>query len=342
MRYNTLGVHLTNTCPLACGHCITDSSPSARGELSWPQIEEAIRSAADYVDGVCLTGGEPMLLRDMVLRAIGLTCRLGLRASVVTSGYWASTPEKAAHGVRELAVAGLDKLAISFDRYHLVPRHNKMVGPQTLNYLLAAGAPTAMEMVVQVCIPRGEDPAEDAAYKTAAAAVARFGGRLESSEVVPFGRAVTIAARPGARVSDVPAGPCGVVGRPILTPEGDFYTCCGPARGAPASSPLRLPIAVAGEVGAALAKAGLDPIINTIHTQGPKAMFELLSADARQRVSGKLRDGSMCSLCRAITDDPQAVAEVRAAAGGSELRLIALSGVLQVAQDQAGVGACHR
>ncbi|WP_369027800.1 hypothetical protein, partial [Nocardia farcinica] len=195
---------------------------------------------------------------------------------------------------------------------------------------------TRMELVVQYCGTGGDE-----AHEIATSAAARFGARLETAEVLPFGRGVALARRRDANVSDVPAGPCGVVGRPILTPEVDFYTCCGPARGAQAHSPLRLSIGSASQAGSALAAASVDPIINSIHTQGPKALFDRLGPDAQQRVSQNLRDSSMCSLCRAITDDDQAVAELRGELARDALRLVALSGVLHVAQDEEAT-RCHR
>ncbi|MBF6339790.1 radical SAM protein [Nocardia abscessus] len=328
MRYNTLGIHLTNACNLTCGHCITDSSPHARGELTWPQIEAAVRSAATHVDGVCVTGGEALLRRELALRTIRLTRSLGLRSSLVTNGFWARSPHEAKKTVAELVDAGLDKLAVSFDRFHFTPKH-RGIRAALLDTLLAAAAATNLELVLQYC-----GSGDDDAFQIAAQATARHGARLETAAVLPFGRGRNLLLRRGANIEDVPAGPCGVVGRPILTPEGDFYTCCGPARGAPAHSPLRLPIGTSADVGEALATAEVDPIINTIHTQGPKAMLEMLSEPVRERVTQKLLDGSMCSLCRAITDDKEAVSEIRTALAGKEVRLVALSAMLSVAQNE--------
>lgn len=327
MRYNTLGIHLTNACNLTCGHCITDSSPQAQGDLTWPQIEAAVRSAATHVDGVCVTGGEALLRPELALRTVRLTRELGLRTSLVTNGFWARTDVEAAKMLADLVDAGLDKLAISFDRFHYTPKH-RAIRVGLLDTLLGAGSKTALELVVQYC-----GDGDDDAYDIAAAAAARHGARLETAEVLPFGRGRNLLIRREVDIDTVPAGPCGVVGRPILTPEGDFYTCCGPARGAPEDSPLRLPLESAEHVGQALAVAEVDPIINTIHTRGPKAMFELLSEPAKQRVVGELLDKSMCSLCRAITNDEQAVDEVRTQLAGEDVRLVALSALLTAEQN---------
>ncbi|MGY1984295.1 radical SAM protein [Nocardia gipuzkoensis] len=338
MRYNTLGIHLTNACNLTCGHCITDSSPQARGDLAWPQIEAAVRSAAEHVDGVCVTGGEALLRRELALRTIRLTRSLGLRSSMVTNGFWARSLAEAQSIMFELVLAGLDKLAVSFDRYHFTPKHRAISG-QLLDTLLTAGAGTSLELVVQYC-----GSGDDDAYDIAEQAAVRHGARLETAQVLPFGRGRNLLLPRAVEVAEIPDGPCGVVGRPILTPEGDFYTCCGPARGAAEHSPLRLAIETAADVGEALAAAEVDPIINTIHTQGPKAMFGMLSAPTQARVSRNLLDGSMCSLCRAITDDESAVGELRTSMAGSEVRLVALSAMLGAAQNELKErqGSCRR
>ncbi|NNH73742.1 radical SAM protein [Nocardia uniformis] len=325
MRYNTLAVHITNRCPLTCAHCITDSSPRARGDLSWEQVEAAVRSAAAYVDGVCVTGGEPMLLPELALASIELTRSLGLRSSMVTSGYWARDDNRATEIVRRLTASGLDKLAVSFDQYHLVQPTAPYVGETTLHHLLSASSGTDLEMVVQYCGPQDHD-----AYDIATKSAHRFGARFEAAEVLPFGRGIQLARRRGATVDEVPETACGVVGRPVLTPEGDLYTCCGPARGAPPDSPLRLPLGRADDVGDALSVASRDPIINALYVRGPRRMFNMLSDPARQRISANLLNGSMCSLCRAITDDPGAVVELRAALTPLALQLVAQAGVVHV------------
>lgn len=323
MQYNTLGIQVTNTCNMTCDHCITDSSPHARGDLTWSQIEAAVRSAAPHVDGVCVTGGEPLLRRDLTLRIIRLTRELGLRSSLVTNGYWARTPDEARGVWHALECAGLQKLAVSFDRFH-----DRIVSGATLEVLLATGAGTSIVMQVQYC---GDHT--DEAYRTAEKTAACHGATLTTAEVLPFGRGRQLAIRRCVDVATVPDDPCGVVVRPVLTPEGELFTCCGPARGAPQHSPLRLPIQTTDDVGVALSAGATNPILNLIHSKGPRALFDRLSPPVRDRVSKHLLDSSICSLCRAVTDDSEAVTELDAALKHDWLRLIALSAVMRTAQD---------
>jgi hypothetical protein len=328
VRYNTLGVQVTNVCNLTCAHCITDSSPSARGDLAWPRVEAAVRGAAPYVDGICVTGGEPLLRRDLTLRMVRLARDLGLRASLVTNGYWARTAAGAGRVLAELADAGLDALAVSFDRFH-----DRLVDASTLATLLTLGATTPIEIQVQYC-----GDGDDDAYRVARELAGRHGAGFVTAKVLPFGRGRDLVGGGDVDLDAVPDSPCGVVVRPVLTPEDELFTCCGPARGASRSSPLRL--TAGGAVGPALAAGADDPILNLIHTRGPRALLAHLSAPVRERVRPRLRDGSICSLCRAVTDDEQAVGELRDALSGEGMRLIALSAVMRAVQDSAtAVGA---
>lgn len=137
-------------------------------------------------------------------------------------------------------------------------------------------------------------------------------------------------------INAIPRDPCGVVVRPVLTPEGELFTCCGPARGSSQGSPLRLGPATSS-LAAALRTGSSDPILNAIHCQGPRALFDHLSQQTRDRVAYRVIDHSICALCRAITDDDEAVGELRDALEHDRVRLVALSAVMQVVQNQGDV-----
>lgn len=66
-------------------------------------------------------------------------------------------------------------------------------------------------------------------------------------------------------------------------------------------------------------------------------MLDHLRQPTRKRVADRVIDHSICALCRAITDDDEAVGELRDALEHDRLRLVALSAVMQVAQSQSGV-----
>lgn len=321
MRYNTLGIHVTDTCNMTCGHCITDSSPQARGDLAWEEINDAVRSAAPQIDGVCVTGGEPLLRPDITYATIALAHSLGLVASLITNGFWAKTEKRAHHVFFRLKRSGLNKMGVSADGYH----DEKITSDGTLERLLALASRYEIPCKIQYC-----GPDKGAALDRVRALAQRHGAELLTSEVLPFGRGLQIAARRHADIANVPDEACGVAVRPVYTPQGDLYTCCGPARGATDGSPLRLPASGGRDVGDALRKASSDPLLNVIHLQGPRALYERLSPATRERVAGRLLDESFCSLCRAITDDPDAVAELREELEPERWRLVAAAAYMQV------------
>mgnify|MGYP001207950248 CR=1 FL=1 len=323
MRYNTLGIQITNTCNMECAHCITNSSPSARGDLSWEGIEAAVRNSAPYIDGVCVTGGEPWIRRDTTLKTIRLAHSLGLVSSMISNGYWARTDEEARRVFSQLEEAGLDKLAVSFDGYHSI--HERLTGIRVLDRFLTCGSGTGIQLQVQYCGNSGDEAYQQVKKLTEVHRVP-----LLSSGVLPFGRGRNLAVMRRPSIDNVPGDACGVVVRPVLTPEGDLYTCCGPARGAHPDSPLRLPIASPAQAGEALRSAASRPLLNLLHTQGPRALYDRLSPEAQQRVAKRLLDESFCSLCRAITDDADAVAELEEVLADDRFFLLAAAGFMQV------------
>lgn len=264
---------------------------------------------------------------DLTLRTIRLTRELGLRSSMVPNGYWARTPAEAEDVCGDLEDAGLQKLAVSFDRFH-----NRIVSGTSLDLLLATGARTSIELQVQY---RGDQA--DEAYRTAEKVAARHGAALATADVLPFGRGRLLTLRRSVDVETVPDDPCGVAVRPVLT-QGELFTFCGPARGAAQTSPLRLAIDSPDDVGSALSVGATNPILNLIHSKGPRVLLARLSLPVRERVSKRLLDGSICSLCRAITDDDEAVAELNDVLENDQMRLIALSALMQAAQDELARG----
>ena len=291
--------------------------------MTWEDVYAAITSSAPYIDGVCVTGGEPLMRREVTLAAVRLTHSLGLVSSLVTNGYWARNTNSAYRVLSELSDAGLDKLAVSYDGYHNV--HERLTNIRILDNLLACAGETNIRIQVQYC-----GQGNELAFHQVKELTGDLQVPLIISAVLPFGRGRTMAIMQNPRVENVPEDACGVVVRPVLTPEGDLYTCCGPARGAHLDSPLRLPIAAAKHTGQALRTAASSTLLNLLHIQGPRAVFERLNPQAQERVSGRLLDESICSLCRAITDDAAAVAEIQEVLEDDRFYLLAAAGFMQV------------
>jgi hypothetical protein len=83
-----------------------------------------IRVAGAYgCSHLCLTGGEPFLVKEDLLEAIGFAKELGFFIDARTNGFWAGRYAETLFTLTSFKKKGLDRLGLSFDKYHKkVPR----------------------------------------------------------------------------------------------------------------------------------------------------------------------------------------------------------------------------
>ncbi|MCK5166158.1 MAG: radical SAM protein [Rhodospirillaceae bacterium] len=109
-----VALNLTRRCNLACAHCYLDANArkdGEQGELTTDEVKSVIDDIANLSDEtmVVLTGGEPMVRRDLEDLVAHATKR-GLMPVIGTNGTLL-TPERAAR----LKEAGLQGMGISLD-----------------------------------------------------------------------------------------------------------------------------------------------------------------------------------------------------------------------------------
>ncbi len=120
MKINGVHFLLTYSCNFECDHCFLYCSPGSRGTFTIAQIREALKEIKkiETIDSVSFEGGEPFLVYPVLKEAIRLSNRQGLKTSVETNNYWATTVEDAILWLEPLQKAGLDLLDISADIFH--------------------------------------------------------------------------------------------------------------------------------------------------------------------------------------------------------------------------------
>jgi hypothetical protein len=108
---------LTRRCPLHCAHCSTRSGPDAEQSPAEPFLRLAGSfTPACRPEIVSLTGGEP-LLRPRLVRDLTRLCHdAGARVDLLTGAFFLRG-NGVPHRIRE-AIAELDHLAVSVDRWH--------------------------------------------------------------------------------------------------------------------------------------------------------------------------------------------------------------------------------
>ena len=117
------GIHflLTYACTNECDHCFLHCSPRARGTFTLEQLRATFAEIKrmNSIQDVYFEGGEPFLYYPLLLEGLRLASKLGLRAGVVTNGYWATTVEDAELWLRPIQEIGIADLSVSDDAFHL-------------------------------------------------------------------------------------------------------------------------------------------------------------------------------------------------------------------------------
>src|ERR1044072_5020594 len=182
-----LRVSLTDRCNFRCFYCLPHGEPPIAPKekmLSYEEIEYVCDIFVSLgIEKIRLTGGEPMLRRDIetIIRKLGRFKSSGLvDLALTTNGYF--LPERA----RELKAAGLDRVTISLDSLKQ-DVFKRMTGVDVLDRVLAgiaAAKDAGLDPIkINAVIVRGHNESEGADF----AAVARkYDVKMHFIEFMPL------------------------------------------------------------------------------------------------------------------------------------------------------------
>ena len=301
-KYKVIGLMYTRTCPLACEHCITESSPQVKERMLFQQAFDYLAAIANFSSQLCFTGGEPFLYYKEVAGLIHQATSLGLQISLVTGAGWVSDETQARSRVEALAGAGLSGLCISWDQYH-----EAFSTPDRAVALARIAIDAGLKVSVRTVTSQG---AAESAYHR------MFEGlpvELQATTIVRLGRAASLPTSHFVFADEPPRGICGIVYSPIVEPDGNVYACCGPSHFCRKPSPLFLGNAIREPLEEILARGLQDPILEIIHNLGPYGLYHLLKDHPLGRERFKPRAGysHFCELCLDITNDSELVGAIR-------------------------------
>lgn len=295
--YDLVGLLYTRTCPLACRHCLTESSPRARGKMRYEEARKHLVGIAAHCRSVSFTGGEPLLYASEIADLVRAASALGLRTNVVTGAGWIHAARSVPAVVRRLADAGLKRMTISWDEFHAeqTPVENALE-------LARAAKSESIEVRLNVAV------AKEAEATRLAADLAPLGVEVTALPLLRLGSAVELPPHRFQRLVTPPAGACRVVLKPLVDVDGTVYACSGPSLHSRRPSPLVLGDANAEPLADVLERARHDPLLEAISLVGPGGLYRLLEEDAPPA-----RDAyfGVCELCLQITDLPEVVAALR-------------------------------
>ena len=117
----SMGLIITNNCPVGCRHCISDNKINSSKESPLSILKSRVDKIAAFnsFEIVTLTGGEPFYVFEKLRKLTAFITKKKLKTSVVTSAYWASSLEKTRSLIQKLSDVGIYAMAISVDQYHL-------------------------------------------------------------------------------------------------------------------------------------------------------------------------------------------------------------------------------
>ena len=81
-------------CPLACRYCHNVELLEDDTEKTFEEIKSEIDNAADFIDAVVLSGGEPLMQLDALIELLTYIKGIGLKTKLDTSGIYSDKIEK--------------------------------------------------------------------------------------------------------------------------------------------------------------------------------------------------------------------------------------------------------
>ena len=113
-------------CPLACRYCHNVELLEDDTQKSFEEIKEEIDNAADFIDAVVLSGGEPLMQLDALIEIFTYVKGINLKTKLDTSGIYPEKIEK----LLELELLDFVSLDVKapFEKYRKVTGSN--VGSQ--------------------------------------------------------------------------------------------------------------------------------------------------------------------------------------------------------------------
>lgn len=271
-------------------------------ELGWPVIRRLIGEAAALGDikEIGFVGGEPFLELDTLMRAVKLCSASGLRASVVTNGFWADNVQNAENILEKLR--GLTNLSVSTDSFH-----QEFIPVDRIRAVISACR--TWEIDCDVYLSHLNDPVLEATRIKEQLAGMEGLYTLKMQPVISLGRAAMQIDKNSLYTYDPHGMCCPCVDSPMVSSNGNVVACCGGATVWPSPHPLILGNIHRQTLGEIRRTAILNPVVHILRLRGPGELVRLVRNKAEKEgngfvppPSGEIRD--ICSLCNYIVTDP--------------------------------------
>jgi hypothetical protein len=297
---------LTQRCPLHCAHCSSASTMAGRA----PDPKHLRRLVGsfddrDRPDVIMMTGGEPLLVPELVAELAATARRVGTRSALLTGAFFARQSRTPARILR--AIRGVDHFSVSTDAFHEreVPREDVF---RLLRTVLGIGVAVSLHAV-----GTGPDDPYLADLVTGVRRAFGDGMPMLVNTLRPVGRAAAWAAAHPPAPDHGQVLPCSMAAWPVVAHDGTVLACCNQEAvdRRPAPAHLRLGHIATDDWAIIRDRARSSPMLRMVRAVGP---VHLLARYAEQR-AGPGGHG-YCGTCHRLGNHPEVLDSVARVAAG--------------------------
>jgi MoaA/NifB/PqqE/SkfB family radical SAM enzyme len=293
---HSLAILLTDRCNLACRHCSVEASPRGRRLLPWALVRKIAREGREAgLRRIGISGGEPLVVRPLLFRALRELHDAGLECCLATNGFWALGTKGHALALA-LAEHGVVELQLSLDEYH-----EEHLNPERVLDAARYAREAGMRCSVRVT-------ASSTAGAVRYRALLKNAGDVEVhvTALEVAGRAARIRASDSCDV-DYRIFGCENVTQPAVLLDGDVVSCCdllvAPSHKPRGPSPLWLGNLMESPLREIVDRAKESAVHRLLRRFGPDGLWELAETGLRGCAAQKPAEG--CQLCWWLFGDPE-------------------------------------
>jgi hypothetical protein len=302
----TLVLSVTFKCPIVCRYCGVHAGPHRKTRMSLEFITRVIDESYSFgvLELVVFTGGEPFLLGKDLYSAVDYAAKKGLKTRIVTSAYWATSPERAYQTLRRLNDHGLTEINYSCDDFH-----QEYVPLERIKWANEAASKVGLPALIACKGLANSRITPQYLEEYFGTELTRFkpGQKNPKNNVISYGVTVPVGWQSQLLVDedllwnenlDCWKTLCSsVLERIVITPQGKVAICCGIGSN-------EIPETIVGDVNdkpllEILMSANKDLIVNWLALEGPYGIMRFVQ-DRRPEIKFRDRYVNICHLCHDI------------------------------------------
>ena len=223
IKYRECSIVFTNFCNIKCDHCYVSTTNRKNAKvMPLSKLEKYVSLLHEAgVEKINLTGGEPFLYLDKLVKAIGIISALGCNPTVITNAFWAYNQNIAKSIISKLSKVGLTEIHLSTDRFHaqFIPVEN---------VIHACNAATQIGIPCFVFITKIK---EDPFYSYLKVRLSEISAQIVEQYIKFDKRKLNIFQNKfkiNLNNMHPHDGPCLSVLNPLIDIDGQMFICCSP------------------------------------------------------------------------------------------------------------------